>query len=87
MRKKGSDVWEAGGTYFFPCRTPEALLKNCHIFYNLQQICHTYIYLYIIAIRQLCGRLADFQGKNFCIERARELICKTRIIYSELLHT
>ncbi len=40
------------------------LPRICHIFPNLQQICHTYIHLYFITIMYICGRLADFSGKN-----------------------
>lgn len=43
----------------------------CHNIHNLQQICHSHIPLHLSAVEHLCGRLADFFGKNTCVTRAR----------------
>ena len=66
--KKGSDEWRFDGTLFMHRPNSRDFTRNlpriCHIYHNLQQICHTYILLYIITIMHVCGRLADFSGKN-----------------------
>ena len=87
--KKGSDVWLLDGTLSMHRPNSRDFTRNlqgiCHIFHNLQQICNTYIRLYIIMIMHVCGRLADFSEKNPSVRaRTRETLCKTWIINCEL---
>ena len=87
--KKGSDVWRFDGTLFM--HRPNArdftrnLLRICHISHNLQQICHTYIILYIKTIMHVCSRLADFLGKNSGDARIRNINAKLESFLSQAL--